>query len=108
MDRLFISPQFVKIAANDSGKNIMIHGVCRPSLGVPKCTQQDALTRKEDLLRIRGTVKVIVLSGDALCKYIVVASFMIQSQCISYKMHVRSLNEYRNIECYGIQNKGRK
>ena len=31
MENLFMSPNFANIAKNDSGKGIMIHGVCRVS-----------------------------------------------------------------------------
>ena len=61
MDKLFISSKFVKIAKNDSGKGIMIHGVCRVSRGIPNCIHQVAVTKKEELLRNRGMVKASVL-----------------------------------------------
>ena len=37
MENLFMSPKFAKISKNDSGKGIMIHGVCRVSRGIPNC-----------------------------------------------------------------------
>ena len=37
MDNLFISPKFAKVCMNDSGRRVMIHGVCRKSRGIPKC-----------------------------------------------------------------------
>ena len=75
MDNLFMSPKFAKIAHNSSGRNVMIHGVCRPSRGIPQCVTQVALTKKEELLRTRGTVKASVLSGDSSCPNLVVVSF---------------------------------
>ena len=54
MDNLFISPKFAKVMYNDSGKKIMIHGVCRVRHGVPKCIIQDVVTKKEDLLSKKG------------------------------------------------------
>ena len=74
MDNLFMSPKFAKIAKNDSGKGVMIHGVCRVSRGIPTCIQQVAVTKKEDLLRNRGIVKASVLKGDAKCDGLVAAS----------------------------------
>ena len=46
IDNLFMSPKFAKIAKNDSGKGIMIHGVCRVSRGIPNCIHQVAVTKK--------------------------------------------------------------
>ena len=46
MDNLFMSPKFAKIAKNDTGKDIMIHGVCRPSRGIPNCILQTTVTKK--------------------------------------------------------------
>ena len=37
--------------------------------------KQEPLTRKEDLLRTRGTVKACVLTGDSSCPGLVAASF---------------------------------
>ena len=75
MDNLFMSPKFAKAALNLSGKRVMIHGVCRPSTGVPKCIVQDKVTRKDDVLRSKGTVKAAVLTGDPQCKDLVALSF---------------------------------
>ena len=77
MDNLFMSPKFAKIAHNCSGKNVMIRGVCWPSCGIPQCVTQVALTKKEELLRTRGTVKASVLSGFSFCPNLVVESFYI-------------------------------
>ena len=75
MDNLFISPRFAKIAFKDSGRNIMIHGVCRQDRGIPQCIKQEPLTKKEDLLRTRGTVKACLLTGDSSCPGLVAESF---------------------------------
>ena len=46
MDNLFNSQKFAKQALNDSGKDVITHGVCQQSLGIPKCIVQDAVTKK--------------------------------------------------------------
>ena len=51
MDNLYISPNFSKVELNKSGKRVMIHGVCRPIQGNPKCIVQDAVEKKEYILR---------------------------------------------------------
>ena len=75
MENLFMLPKFAKIAKNDSGKGIMIHGVCRVSWGIPNCIHQVAVTKKEELLRNRGMVKAYVLKGDSKCDGLVAVSF---------------------------------
>ena len=75
MDNLYISPKFAKICYNNSGKRVMIHGVCRPSRGIPQCIVQEKVTRKDDLLRSKGTVKAAVLENDTKCKGLVALSF---------------------------------
>ena len=52
MDNLFMSPKFAKIVKNDTGKDIMIHGVCRSSRGIPNCILQTTVTKKKELLKI--------------------------------------------------------
>ena len=74
MDNLFTSPKFAKQALNESGKYVMTHGVCRKSQGIPKCIVQDAVTKKNELLRHRGTLKPAMITGDPKCKYLVVLS----------------------------------
>ena len=88
MDNLFNSPKFAKCALKESGKAVMTHGVCRPSRGIPSCIIQEAVTRKIDLLRQRGTLKAAVLTGDSECKKLVAASiydtkpiYLISSAC---------------------------
>ena len=46
MDNLFNSPKFAKQSLNESGKDVMTHGVCRQSRGIPKYVVQDAVTKK--------------------------------------------------------------
>ena len=68
MDNLYISPKFAKISYNNSGKKVMIHGVCCQSRGILQCILQDKVSRKEDLLRSKGTVKAVILENDMFCK----------------------------------------
>ena len=75
MDNLFISPKFAKICLNQSGRRIMIHGVCRENRGIPKSIIQQTVTRKEDILKNKGTVKVARLVGDMRCKNLIAVSF---------------------------------
>ena len=74
MDNLFNSPFFSKPALNESGKDVMTHGVCRQSQGIPKYIVQDAVMEKKELLTHRGTPKAAVLTGNPKCKYLVVLS----------------------------------
>ena len=53
----------------------MIHGVCHQSRGIPQCTLQDKVTRKEDLLRSKDAIKATVLENDSKCKGLVALSF---------------------------------
>ena len=75
MDNLFMSAKFAKICYLHTGRNVMIHGVCRPSRGVPKCVYQEAVTQKDALLRAKGTVKAATLVGDSTCNNLVALSF---------------------------------
>ena len=75
MDNLLICPKFAKVCMNDSGRRVMIHGVCRKSRGIPKCITQQEVTRKEDLLQCKNTVKAAVLENDSKCKDLVALSF---------------------------------
>lgn len=75
MDNLYISPKFAKFMLNESGKRVMIHGVCRPSRGIPKCIIQNTVTKKDDILKEKGTVKCAILVGDSKCKDLVSMSF---------------------------------
>ena len=75
MENLFMSPKFAKIAKNDSGKGIMIHGVCRVSQGIPNGIHQVAVNKKEELLQNRGMVKASMLKGDSKCDGLVAVSF---------------------------------
>ena len=53
----------------------MIHGVCRPSRGIPKFIVQDTVTKKQDVLSSIGTVKCAILVIDPNCKDLVAMSF---------------------------------
>ena len=75
MDNLFMSPKFTKIAKHDTGKDIMIHDVYRPSRGIPNCILQTTVTKKKELLKNRGTMKASILVGDSNCKGLVALSF---------------------------------
>ena len=56
-------------------KNLMIHGVTRPSLrGIPPSSKQNEVTRKGHFERVRFTVKAAVLKGDEVCKDIIAFS----------------------------------
>ena len=74
MDNLFMSPKLAKFALHESGKRVMIHGVCRVGQEIPQRIIQDVKTKKEDLLQARGTVKASVLTGDPSCTNLVAAS----------------------------------
>ena len=52
----------------------MIHGVTRPSRGIPSCITQEAVTKKEDLLSTRGTMKASIFVGDSSVPSLVAAS----------------------------------
>ena len=52
----------------------MIHGVTRASRGIPPYIAQEAVTKKEDLLHTRGTMKTAVLTGDSNCPGLVSTS----------------------------------
>ena len=75
MDNLYISPKFANVALNQSGRRGMIHGVCRPSRGIPNCIVQETATKKEDMLNAKGTVKCAILVGDPNCKDFIAISF---------------------------------
>ena len=46
MDKIYVSPKFANVILNQSGGRVMIHGVCCPSRGIPKCIVQDTVTKK--------------------------------------------------------------
>ena len=44
-------------------------GMSRPSMrGVPPAIKQEEVTKKQDLVSVRNTVKVAILKGDKVCK----------------------------------------
>ena len=75
MDNLYMSAKFAKVAMNESGKCVYIHGVTRMGRGIPPCIMQKEVTKKENLLSTRGTVKAAQLIGDSTCKGLVAVSF---------------------------------
>ena len=75
MDNLYISPKFVNVMLNQSGRRVMIHGVCRPSRGIPKCLVQDTVTKKQDVLSSKITVKCAILVRYPNCKDLFAMSF---------------------------------
>jgi len=70
-----MSPKFAKIAKNDTGKDIMIHCVCRPSRGIPNYILLTIVAKKKELPKNRGTVKASVHVGNSKCKGLVGLSF---------------------------------
>ena len=75
MENLYMSPKFAKKCFTDTGKEVMIHGVCRPSRGIPKCIQQTEVTKKEEVLKSKNTVKAAELVGDSNCPHLISLSF---------------------------------
>lgn len=88
MDSLFILAKFVRAAWVHPTKT-MVAGVCRSEgRGVPKIVEQEAVTKKEDLNKKRGTLKAAILENDENCKGLVVVSlydtkpvYLMSNQC---------------------------
>ena len=55
MNNLYISPKFT-IFCNNSGRRIMIHGVCYQGRAIPQCIMQERVTNKENLLGSKGAI----------------------------------------------------
>ena len=67
MDNLYMSTKLSR-ACYCSDQKVMTHGVTRSSgRGLPKCIMQEEVTRKEDLQKQRGTLKVAQLVNDPAC-----------------------------------------
>ena len=67
MDNLYMSTK-LSHACYTSAQKVMTHGVTRCNgRGLPKCITQQEVTRKEDLQRQRGTLKVAQLVNDPAC-----------------------------------------
>ena len=64
-------PKFLKVTLNESGKRFMIRGVCCPSQGIPKCIVQDAVIKKDDILRSNNIVTSTRFIGDSKCEDLV-------------------------------------
>ena len=75
MDNLYIPPKFSNLMLNQSGMRVMLNGVFRPSRGIPKCIVQDTVTKKQDVLSSKGTVKCAILVRYPNCKDLVAMSF---------------------------------
>ena len=58
MDNLYISPNFANVMLNQSGKRAMIHGVCSPRRGIPKCIVQDTVTKKTRCTQFKRNCQV--------------------------------------------------
>ena len=74
MDSLYMSAKFAKIEMIDSVNNVLIHEVTRASRGISPCIVQEVVTKKEDLLCTRGTMKQAVLTVDDNCLGLVATS----------------------------------
>ena len=75
MDNLYMSSRFCRSAWRCKQK-VMAYGVVRSdNRGVPKCVHQDAVTKKSDLEKCRGTLKVAHLRGDDKIKGLVALSY---------------------------------
>ena len=53
----------------------MIHVVCSLSRGIPKCIVQDAVIKKDDILRSKNMVKSARFIGDSKFEDLVSMSF---------------------------------
>ena len=75
MDNLYTSSNISLYAINYKSK-VYIHGVTMQSVrGISKCIGQTLHTRKDDIMRHSGTLKVEKLVGDPTIKYQVEISF---------------------------------
>ena len=75
MDNLYMSTKLCFMSRLHP-RNISIHGVTRMSgRGIPKCVEQEIETRKNQLEKVRGTVKLATLQGDSKCPGFVALSF---------------------------------
>lgn len=92
MDNLYISARFVRFAWMSEQK-VMISGVARKSgRGLPSCVYQEEVTKKEDIIRAKWTVKAAVLKGDPMVPGMVAISiydskpfYMISNACEQVK-----------------------
>ena len=67
MDNLYVSAKFARDCYNHS-KSVLIHGVARKSgRGVPSLVLQEEVSDKNEIEKVRGTVKAAVLKGDSEC-----------------------------------------
>ena len=74
MDNLYNSAKLAR-AAKAMEQRVNTHGVVRVSgRGVPKCVIQAEVTRKQDLEKVRHTVRAAVVKGDSVCTNLVCIS----------------------------------
>ena len=75
MDNLYTSSKLDLYAINCKSK-VYIHGVTRQSgRGTPKCIGKTAHTKKDIIMRHRGTLKVAKLVGEPTMKDLAAISF---------------------------------
>ena len=78
----------------------MIHGVCRPSSGIPKGIVQDKVTKKQYVLSSKGIVKCAILVRDPNCKDLSAMSFY-ESKPVHFIINacksVQSIKKARNL-----------
>lgn len=73
-DNLYKSAMFCKELYGHP-KYPLIHGVARKGgRGIPSCVQQEEVTLKEALRKVRGTVKAAKLEGDKDSPFLIVSS----------------------------------
>ena len=92
MDNLYNSAKFCRLAYSMDQK-VMVHGVTRPSLrGIPPIIKMSEVKKKNELKRIRNTVKAAVLKGDevlkelvSVCIYDVKPVYFLSSACEDIK-----------------------
>ena len=108
MVNLYISPKFSDAMLNQSGRRFVIHGVCRPSRGIPKCIVQDTVTKKQDVLSSKVTVKCTILLRDPNCKYLVAMSFYDSKPVYFVSNACKSLQWIKKARKLWHQEKGKK
>ena len=78
MDNLYISARFTRFAWM-SEQEVMVCGVARKSgRGVPSCVYKEEMTRKEDKIRAKWTVKAARLKGDTFLYGMVAISIFLR------------------------------
>ena len=101
LDNLYMSAKLCRLAYSMEQK-VMIHGVTRPSLrGIPPIVKQEEVKRKEDLEKVRHTVKAAVLKGDSVIQNLVAVSlydtkpvYFLSSACEGIKWITKARKVY--------------